>query len=297
MRARNIKPGIFDNETLGTADPLITILFAGLWCIADREGRLEDRPVRIRAKIFPYRSGADVEVMLAFLHQNGFVVRYSIGGQNLIQIAKWHKHQAPHHKEAGSALPPPSLDHAQAKLDPSMSHTSGNNGVKNNVNPPDSLIPDSLIPDSCASINQMPSKAQIPKPDPLKANAAARRIVEYFIRHVSDKGQKHKAIALVAEILITHPKRTEADLIAAADAFRRVSESRNNGREWRIGAATFFSGEWTEFLDLPPPPTADEVSAEKIAKTKQQTEIFNSEAKNRAQPEKLEKLRTNGQRH
>src|SRR5262244_3073085 len=54
IRARNIKPGIFKNELLGAADPLLTLLFEGLWCMADREGRLEDRPLRIKAEIFPY---------------------------------------------------------------------------------------------------------------------------------------------------------------------------------------------------------------------------------------------------
>ena len=30
------------------------LLFVGLWTIADRNGRLEDRPKRIRAELFPY---------------------------------------------------------------------------------------------------------------------------------------------------------------------------------------------------------------------------------------------------
>ena len=48
-RARNIKPGFFANENLAECDPLARLLFAGLWCLADREGRLEDRPKRIAA--------------------------------------------------------------------------------------------------------------------------------------------------------------------------------------------------------------------------------------------------------
>ena len=49
-RSRNIKPSLFKNEVLGVADPLYTILFEGLWVLADREGRLEDRPLRIKAE-------------------------------------------------------------------------------------------------------------------------------------------------------------------------------------------------------------------------------------------------------
>lgn len=55
-RARNIKPGFFANEDLAECDPLARLLFAGLWCLADREGRLEDRPKRIRAELLPYDS-------------------------------------------------------------------------------------------------------------------------------------------------------------------------------------------------------------------------------------------------
>ena len=58
-RARNIKPSFFMNEDLGQADPLVSLLFISLWCLADREGRLEDRPLKIKAQTFPYREISD----------------------------------------------------------------------------------------------------------------------------------------------------------------------------------------------------------------------------------------------
>ena len=54
MRARNIKPGFFKNDTLAELDFAGRLLFIGLWGLADREGRLEDRPKKIKAEIFPY---------------------------------------------------------------------------------------------------------------------------------------------------------------------------------------------------------------------------------------------------
>jgi len=33
---------------------LARLLYPGLWMLADREGRLEDRPLRIKAEILPY---------------------------------------------------------------------------------------------------------------------------------------------------------------------------------------------------------------------------------------------------
>lgn len=110
MRARSIKPGICDNEVLGTADPFYTLLFERLWMIADREGRLEDRPLRIKAQAFPYRDGLDVEPMLAWLAQNGFIARYEVDGTRCIQILAFLKHQNPHKHETTSVIPAMAVD-------------------------------------------------------------------------------------------------------------------------------------------------------------------------------------------
>ncbi len=133
-RARNLKPALFKNEILGVADPLYTILFEGLWCNADREGRLEDRPMRLKAEIFPYREGVDLDGMLAWLasHKDGdgdpeFIIRYSIGGQKYIQIINFKKHQNPHQKEIASTIPAPGKTGAEP----------GNSGAS----PADSLNP------------------------------------------------------------------------------------------------------------------------------------------------------------
>jgi hypothetical protein len=74
MRARKIKPGLFKNELLGVEDSTLTLLFIGLWCLADCEGRLEDRPLRIGAQVFPYKK-VDVDALLTRLQELGFIVR------------------------------------------------------------------------------------------------------------------------------------------------------------------------------------------------------------------------------
>lgn len=84
-RARNIKPALFTNEILGVGHPLCTLLFQGLWLLADKEGRLEDRPLRIKAEIFPYRE-ADVDAMLHWLAHKGFIVRYSDDDGQKIEV-------------------------------------------------------------------------------------------------------------------------------------------------------------------------------------------------------------------
>ena len=54
MRARNIKPGFFKNPDLADAGPAAQLLCVGLWCMADKEGRLKDQPRVIKAEVFPY---------------------------------------------------------------------------------------------------------------------------------------------------------------------------------------------------------------------------------------------------
>ena len=46
-RARNIKPGFFANDLLVDLPFEVRLLFIGLWTIADRAGRLCDRPKKI----------------------------------------------------------------------------------------------------------------------------------------------------------------------------------------------------------------------------------------------------------
>jgi len=105
-RTRLIKPALFENEVLGQMDGDTVLLFTGLWCIADRDGRIEDRPLRIKAQLFPYRE-MDVAGKLALLADSGFIQRYEVDGVKCIQVNNWQKHQRPHVKENPSDLPPP----------------------------------------------------------------------------------------------------------------------------------------------------------------------------------------------
>ena len=109
MRARNLKPGIFKNEVLAKLGAHHFILFEGLWCLADREGRLEDRPERIEAEIFPFKwQKVNVESMLQDLAQAdpAFIIRYTRDENRYIQVVAFKAHQRPHVNEAESFIPP-----------------------------------------------------------------------------------------------------------------------------------------------------------------------------------------------
>lgn len=162
-RARNIKPGFFANEKLAECDPLARLLFAGLWCLADREGRLEDRPKRIRAEVLPY-DVCDADALLDQLQQHGFILRYEACEHRCIQVLNFDKHQNPHMKEAKSSLPAPCVDdadngssgaspeqapdeHSASMVQEQEEHQKS--PAESGFLIPDSgsLIPDSLIPD------------------------------------------------------------------------------------------------------------------------------------------------------
>ncbi len=106
-RIRTIKPEFFLDDELAELTPLTRLLFIGLWTLADCEGRLEDRPKRIRAQIHPFDDG-DTDAMLQALHDHGFIHRYTANGLRCIEIRSFKRHQRLSGKEAeGQSLIPP----------------------------------------------------------------------------------------------------------------------------------------------------------------------------------------------
>lgn len=138
-RSRNIKPGFFTNEDLVELEFSTRLLFAGLWTVADKEGRLQDRPKKIKIDIFP-ADNIDVDPMLQELHNSGFIVRYVWEEKKYIQIKNWAKHQNPHHTEKPSEIPDPNgALTVKAPLEPKHSPKQDGGNLA------DSLL---LIPDS-----------------------------------------------------------------------------------------------------------------------------------------------------
>lgn len=141
-RARNIKPGFYKNEDLADCSVWARLIFPGLWMLADREGRLEDRPKRIKGELLPYDS-VEVEPLLCELAQYNFIVRYVVDGQRYIQITKFLEHQAPHVREQASSIPGmPVQVESTAKVVPCTDLGSD----LSSPGSPDSLNPSSLNP-------------------------------------------------------------------------------------------------------------------------------------------------------
>jgi hypothetical protein len=165
-RARNIKPGFFTHDGLAELDPLTRLLFIGLWTVADRAGRMEDRPKRIKAEVMPY-DDCDVEAMLNALHAGGFILRYRAGEVAAIQIVKWDKHQNPHMKESESTIPAPCEHGANMVQVPVKAVMAETPSTEQARRIPDSGFP---LPDSPTTPNGVerakPARRPlVPKPD------------------------------------------------------------------------------------------------------------------------------------
>lgn len=195
-RARNIKPGFFANEDLVELPFATRLLFIGLWTLADREGRLEDRPKRIKMALFP-ADNLDVEEALNSLAASGFLTRYEHDGERYIQVTSFAKHQNPHRDEKASTIPA-LCKHGASTVQEQSKH-DGNRA--------DSLIPDSfnLIPDS--QIQDEPQAAIVPKPKKYE-----------FAKELIDLGVESKVVDAWMQVRKTK-KATNSEI--ALNGFKR----------------------------------------------------------------------------
>lgn len=152
MRCRNIKYAFFVHDVLPKCEPLARLLFIGLWCMADRAGRLEERIHKIRLQLMPCDE-CDIESLLGQLEQHGFIIRYVADGLKCIQVVNFLKHQHPHFKEPPSRFAPPPgyVDEKPktAKSQATPGHTRGKTEASPRHPPdtPDTHPADTLIPD------------------------------------------------------------------------------------------------------------------------------------------------------
>jgi hypothetical protein len=107
MKSRNIKPAFFKNEELAEMPSEARLLFIGLWMLADRNGRLEYRPKRIKAELFPYGMSGKIEKLLETLcnSSEGLVTHYGDEDGQYLVIHNFVRHQSPHKNEKDNNIP------------------------------------------------------------------------------------------------------------------------------------------------------------------------------------------------
>ena len=109
-RIRTIKPDFFRHLELYQAEietglPL-RVAFAGLWTVADREGRFRWQPAVLKLDVLPF-DNLDFSRVLDACLTRGFVVKYEVKGLQYGLIPTFKKHQIVNNREKESILPEP----------------------------------------------------------------------------------------------------------------------------------------------------------------------------------------------
>jgi hypothetical protein len=110
-RIRTIKPEFFTSDDICALSPRARLLYIGLWCEADREGRLVWTPGVMKRRYLP-DDACDIEQLGAELTGRGLLRLY---GDGLACIPSFSRHQHVNIREAQSKLPPP-CDEAQGEF-------------------------------------------------------------------------------------------------------------------------------------------------------------------------------------
>ena len=103
-RIRTIKPEFFTSEDIVSLTPLARVFYIALWCEADREGRLDWKPVTLKMRYLP---GDDCEVneLAAELIDTGLIVLYEVDGKRYAEIPTFKTHQVINNRESESTRP------------------------------------------------------------------------------------------------------------------------------------------------------------------------------------------------
>jgi hypothetical protein len=108
-RIRTVKPEFFTSDDICALSPFARLLYVGLWCEADREGRLVWTPGVLKRRYLP-DDPCDIADITAELIGRGLVVLY---GEGLAYIPTFSRHQHVNAREALSKLPPPAGEAAR----------------------------------------------------------------------------------------------------------------------------------------------------------------------------------------
>jgi len=228
MRTRLLRPGFFESEELAALPPHARLLFEGLWLMADRAGRLRDRPAVIRATVFPYEPAVDVDAHLTELARAGFIARYTgSSGQQCLEVVNFTVHQNPHHREPDTKLPAP---HDPAKFRSKNAKPRKSRGLAA-AEPRKCRADTDLDPDLDTNTHtntQAAAEPGLPPPVmtrylPLAAHALERALLE---QHSDDP-------TLVLEQFIKlcreHGEAYDADLATQAIEITRTARARKAG--------------------------------------------------------------------
>jgi len=108
-RIRTIKPEFFTSESILSIEPLARLLFIGLWCESDRDGRLAWKPKTLKFRYLP-ADNVDMDDLTEQLVSEGMILIYSSDGHEYCWIPSFSNHQVINNRESKSVIPPHPYD-------------------------------------------------------------------------------------------------------------------------------------------------------------------------------------------
>lgn len=94
-RIRTVKPEISQSQSFGRVTRDARLCFMLLITQADDQGRLRGHSRMLASLLFPYDEDApkQIDKWLAELEREGMIRRYSVNGDDYVDLPKWEKHQ------------------------------------------------------------------------------------------------------------------------------------------------------------------------------------------------------------
>ena len=203
-RRRSLSPEFFKDEDLAHLPFEARLLFQGLWCYADRAGRLEDRPKYLKAELFAY-DRINIDTLLTLLANpnipdrpaKAFIRRYVVDNRQYIEIIEFVKHQKPHPHESASQYPEPIVTcnyeplHVTASNDTSTLHMTNDQGP---VKGPKTKDQKDKEPKKAYGElqNVKLTDHELTKLETRFGKDDARRRIENLSQYIDSKGDKYK---------------------------------------------------------------------------------------------------------
>lgn len=255
-RSRNIKPGFFRNEELVEQPFETRLLFIGLWTLADKEGRLELRPKKIKLEIFP-ADDVDVSLELSRLSQAGLVNAYMVDGRACLEVCNFKKHQNPHHREAESELPASDSEGAQPYDFKGASESRGKpRNYEESRADSSFLIPDSGFPSNGTSGSDAPSETATPAKPKAKPSAYTEDFETFWLTMPKRPGSNPKREAFQCYGARLKEGFSAEEILAGASRYYEYLKAIGNLETPYVMQAKRFVGPSQEFTnDWTPPPS------------------------------------------
>jgi hypothetical protein len=247
------------DERLADCQPFARLLWFTMHTIADRAGRLEDRPRTIRALALPYDQ-VDAEPLLEELATHGAIERYDVSGLRVIQIVGFLAQQNPHHREPDSKLPPKTESLGIAQALPRKARAS-----RGKVRAEPQPFPAVPVPVSNPVSDPDPTAARTGR---APSRASHTRTRDRHERHVLDSGfdrfwaayprHEKRAAAEKAWRALQPDEALVARLMAAVSWQSASADWRRDGGRFVPHASSWLNGRrWEDERPAPSPPALD----------------------------------------